>query len=470
MRNPLVLAVALAVVGLLTVPLAATAQGGFHRLPPGAIFLGEPLVVGAGETLEIGPGTYVTGPGRIEVWGSLLVNGTAAAPANLSVPVLLMGASESRVEHGRFFGVNATALTVQSGRLTLRDALFEANGRAILAGGNGIVEGDRVAFRDHVGEALYLQEAADVRVANSTFLGNGRAATVFSVARFHLNDSVLRGNGQHVVVDLGPWSGPAGEILLARNFFQAPETTPVAVPAILLRHDPPLVSGHGERTVHMEGNRIEGARVALRAEGRGLVVESRNDTLVDNEVGISIELATVRMRGATLGNVRDVDGGGRFDIDGVTYVRNGEALATAPSSRLAWLPWALGGGALLALVFTVALVPRLARRPAPPPPEEPVLVERAPPPAAPDLAVPMSPLERRILEDILAHPGTAQRAIADRLGYTRQALHYHVKKLEARGLVTKAAEGRETRCHVPVQVARALAARPATQTGSDERA
>jgi predicted transcriptional regulator len=75
-------------------------------------------------------------------------------------------------------------------------------------------------------------------------------------------------------------------------------------------------------------------------------------------------------------------------------------------------------------------------------------------------------MERRILDDVLAHAGTAQAAVAARLGLSRQALHYHVKKLEARGLLSKTPEGRETRCEVTPLGRAALAA---VQLGSEEK-
>lgn len=53
-------------------------------------------------------------------------------------------------------------------------------------------------------------------------------------------------------------------------------------------------------------------------------------------------------------------------------------------------------------------------------------------------------LERQIYDTILANPGSAQSHIAQRLGLSRQALHYHIKKLEKSGFITKVPSGRET--------------------------
>ena len=55
--------------------------------------------------------------------------------------------------------------------------------------------------------------------------------------------------------------------------------------------------------------------------------------------------------------------------------------------------------------------------------------------------------EREIYDDILAHPGSPQSEVAARLGLSRQALHYHIKKLETQGFISKVAQGRETLCY-----------------------
>lgn len=53
-------------------------------------------------------------------------------------------------------------------------------------------------------------------------------------------------------------------------------------------------------------------------------------------------------------------------------------------------------------------------------------------------------LERQIYETILANPGSAQSHLAQKLGLSRQALHYHIKKLEKSGFISKVPQGRET--------------------------
>ncbi|HVL49326.1 MAG TPA: winged helix-turn-helix transcriptional regulator [Candidatus Thermoplasmatota archaeon] len=56
-------------------------------------------------------------------------------------------------------------------------------------------------------------------------------------------------------------------------------------------------------------------------------------------------------------------------------------------------------------------------------------------------------IERDVFEDIAANPGSTQARIAERLGLSRQALHYHIKKLERMGYISKVAQGRETYCY-----------------------
>lgn len=84
--------------------------------------------------------------------------------------------------------------------------------------------------------------------------------------------------------------------------------------------------------------------------------------------------------------------------------------------------------------------------------------------APPDTGTPLRPQEVRVLRDLLQHPGTAQSAIAQRLGLSRQALHYHVKKLEARGLLTKVTKGRETHCYAREEAEPLVASAPPDDT------
>jgi hypothetical protein len=328
-------------------------------------------------------------------------------------------------------------------------------------------------FRDHAGEALYVEEGARVWLDNVSFTGNGRGITVYSTGGFRLNDSTFAGNTQHVVIDLFPWS-QLGETRLARNRFDPPTPTPARPPGILLRDAQALVQDSTQRTIHLESNRIEGAPIGLRAEGSGLVVLSTNDTLIDNAIGLSVQAATVRVTGGTFGNDRDIEGSGHITFDDVTYLRQGAVPPDAAVAGRTWVAWLVGGALFVLALGAFVLLRRSHRAPLDrSPPRTPASPLSPVPPLAPRslpfvaLEPPLTSVERRILEDIVAHPGTPQRAVADRLGTTRQALHYHVKKLEARGLVSKTVEGRETKCTVPLEVARQLVL---TQTGSHEKA
>lgn len=459
-------AVVLVLATLLTLPAAAQ-EGG--TLPAGPIYLTDTLTVEAGETLRIGPGTSLTGPGNITVWGALVVNGTPGAPAELSVPIRVLGNGSVDLRQARLWGVGSTALEVTNGSARLEQVLLEGNTRGAIVKGASRLSAEAVVFRDHAGEGLYVEERADVELTNATFSSNGRGATVYSATRFHATGGDFLANGQHVVVDLGPWSTASPDIAFDEVRFGAPAPTPARLPGILLRYDAPIVDDIAPRVVRLADNRIEGAAVGLRAEGQGLTVESVRDTYVDNVVGLSVQLATVRLDHATLGNTRDIEGSGRVTLEAVTYLGSSAQVAQPTAQPAGWAWWILGASAL-ALLGALVLAPRLRRPRASPPADPPPPPARAAEPPALDVHAPLSAAERRILEDILAHPQTPQRAVADRLGYTRQALHYHVKKLEARGLVLKTVEGRETRCTVPPGVASMLSSSPVTRTGSQEKA
>ncbi|MHB8605016.1 MAG: MarR family transcriptional regulator [Thermoplasmatota archaeon] len=77
--------------------------------------------------------------------------------------------------------------------------------------------------------------------------------------------------------------------------------------------------------------------------------------------------------------------------------------------------------------------------------------------------------ERGVLEAIAASPGMAQSELANRLGLSRQALHYHVKKLEKAGYVRKRAEGRETLCYATDAAKRVLDGDAGARTARPER-
>lgn len=85
-------------------------------------------------------------------------------------------------------------------------------------------------------------------------------------------------------------------------------------------------------------------------------------------------------------------------------------------------------------------------------------------------------VEREILNVIIATPGKPQSAIAADLGVSRQSLHYHIKKLESQGFITKVPRGRETlifakeEAVAAAKAADAAAAAPLPATGAQPAA
>ncbi len=64
----------------------------------------------------------------------------------------------------------------------------------------------------------------------------------------------------------------------------------------------------------------------------------------------------------------------------------------------------------------------------------------------PDPVEELAGMERRVFDTIREEPGLGQSDVARRVGTSRQAVHYHIKKLADRGLVRRQREGRRTRC------------------------
>jgi len=422
----------------------------------GAVYLDDVVVVAANDTLEWGPGVAITGPGHVEVWGSLVVEGDPAHRAEVAVPVLLLGNGTSRVEHARFWGSHGAAIAVSHGALEAHDVAFEANREGLVVANDSRVDLRDASFRGNAGPALVVQGSPRVSLSRGLVEANGRGIEVSSAASLLVEDSTLRGDAP--LVDVA-WDGGPLNASFARNDLSA-----------LQAGGGPLVAIHaasGEEpapALSFSGNRLHAATVGVLVEGPGPAFESRNDTLDANAVGLSLRGGTARLVGTTLGNVRDVEGSesGALTLDNVTYLR--AAAATVPQGAPAAFPWAtLGLGAvalaLAGLIVAQPLAKRRRARAAPPAPEAP----------APRSLPALTPQELRILRDLAAHPGSAQASAAARLGMTRQALHYHVKKLEARGLVVKEAQGRETRCRVPDDVAAGLPPPDAADTRSEEK-
>lgn len=423
----------------------------------GSVYVDDVVVVAPDATLTLGPGVQVTGPGRFEVWGSLVVAGTPASRAEVAVPVLLLGNGSSRFEHAHFYGAHDAAITVRNGSLDAHDVEVGASGMGLEAGPGSFVELRDVAFRDNAGAALRVQGAQNVAVSRSLFVNNGKGVSVAS-GRILVQDSTFHGDGTQVEV---AWTGGPMNASFARNDLAAQR--PTGGPLVVLR------GFDGAPSVQLTGNRVHGAAVGVLVAGPGPALESRNDTFDDNVVGLSLNRGVATLVGTRLGNTKDVEGATSADalrLDNVTFLRpQAQAVPVAAPAPFPWLaPLGLGAIVLVGVLAAVLAMP--ARRRAQELPE-PDPAPPAPPPA-PVVPIPaprVTPQELRVLQDVVANPGSAQAAVAQRLGMTRQALHYHVKKLEARGLLVKEAKGRETLCRVPPEVAAAL-----EDTRSEEKA
>lgn len=452
---------------LLTFPALVSASE-----PPlsGPFYLDYTLTVGPRETLTIGPGTSITGPGRIEVWGTLDVTGSPDRPAEIAVPILLLGNGTSTLTDARLWGVNTTALTLRHGNLTLLRVAFEGNSVGLDSTTPGRVSVRDALFRAHATQALRVTGASDVLVDNASF-EDGQAGLTLDInasAIAIVTNSTFERNAQHASVQLH--AAPA-DVRFERDMFGPPVAMNGTVAPALALRGPPIRDGIVRRITLANDSFLAGD-VALRVEGAGVAVESAHDRFLGNRVGVSLSNADITLRNDSFNSrERDIDGDATSAIrlEGVAFspVVAVPAATEAPGVTLS--PWALpvalvvlaSGGAALALRRKAPPAPALDDAPEP-------LKPRAPPPAI-ELPLRLKPLERRILEDIVANPGSAQSAVATRLGFSRQALHYHVKKLEARGLLTKAAHGRETRCFAAPGVDGALDVAPSTRLGSEEK-
>lgn len=423
---------------VLTVTLLMTgaAEAADSRLPPGPLYLDTPMVVGASETLTIGPDTVITGPGRIDVFGRLEVAGNDSARVDVSVPIRLLANATGNLSHVRLWGVEGAALLARNATLRLQDALLEANEDGVVLEG-GRADLDRVRLLSQSGAAL-RQESGALRVANATIVDNGRGILLRQGA-LTVADSSFSRNGAHLDVDARLEASRAGAVRLARNDLGPALGTNAG---IVLTGGP----GNGTRIVEMEENRIHDSLVGARVTGPGVALVSARDAWEGNAVGIVASNATVTLRDGVLRNGEDMQGG--------AFQLNGTKTAAPPAAPQSGPTWLLPVGAALTLVLAGAIWAsrlRLARRvpvrePAAPEPETP---QRAPPaPEPPTGELDFSAQERRILQAFARQPDAAQAAVAEALGLSRQALHYHVKKLEARGLLTKTLHGRETRCRV----------------------
>lgn len=459
---------ALLVLLVLTVPSAA--QAGNLELS-GSYPLTEDLVLGPGDTLTIHAGAFVSGPARILVSGVLIIDGSPTDRAEVTVPIVLAGNASSSLSNARLWGINSTALTIRGANVTLSGVAFEGNGVGLDASDVPRLVVRDSLFRAHASDAARVTGASDVLMENVSFEDGqlGLSLTLDDSSTVIIRDSNFERNAQHALVLLG--AGPA-DVRFERVTFGPPSAGAAgALPALTLRG--PAVPDGTPRRVTLTNDSFLAGDTALRVEGAGFLVESSFDKFVRNRIGVSLWGANVTLRNDSFHELEhDIEGAASSTLRIVDVVFTPSAVApvATESPAVGLAPWALP--VVLALVATGGAL-ALLRRKAPPMPSP--AAKPAPLPVLADLPASLRPLERRILEDLLATPGSAQSAVAFRLGLSRQALHYHVKKLEVRGLLTKTAHGRETKCFAAPGVAEALAAGgsspPAvTQQGSEEKA
>ncbi|HWH07676.1 MAG TPA: hypothetical protein VNX21_00655, partial [Candidatus Thermoplasmatota archaeon] len=261
---------------LLLLVLTVHATVGAAQQPlTGAIFVDPGLVVGEGETLVLGPGAVLTGPGRVTVRGTLEARGEPGAPVQLAVPVDLLNGSAT-LRHVRVWGVDGDALTVKGGRLVLEDALVEGNG---------------------VGLAVDAPEGATLDVRNATFRDHATAGATLA-GRFDaaLRNVTFAGNARHLA--LQPADGATLDAEEAT--FLAPTTR---APSLLVVADEGV-----HATVRTRRATFDGGDVAVRVEGAGARYVSEDDAFLRVRVGLSLdgaEAAVARARFET--TERDVD-------------------------------------------------------------------------------------------------------------------------------------------------------------------
>lgn len=427
-----------AAVALVVAAAVATAQ---PAPASGDLYLPAALVVGPDETLRLGPGAIVRGPGHIEVLGRLEAVGEPGHPVEIRVPVQLGGNATAELSQTRVVGVPGAALTVRGGALTLRDSTFGRNlvGLLVEPAGNATVAASNLTFSGHAAAAVRVVGAANVTLAGSSWTDNAvgvEADLAHEAWQVVVSDGTFQGNGEHVAVDLGDASAPALAIL-ERNVFAGEEGSVVV-------RGPDLPADAADRPrIALRDNRFEGALLGLLLRGDGYAVESRGDGFFGNRVAISAERAPLhleRTRFESLERDLDLSPGSR-----VTYDRVAFTPVSPPSGGLPLLP--VGVGVVLALAAATAAWRSRRSRAVP--------IDAAAEAAPSDVMPPedsrigaLSALELRILHDVAANPGTPQAAVAARLGLSRQALHYHVKKLASSGLLVKTPQGRVTECRV----------------------
>lgn len=411
------------VVGLLVVLALASTAAAQTRLS-GPLNVDPALIVEAHETLILDPGSVLTGNGSVLVHGRLELRGEPGSRVHVGVPIVVLGNGSVLLRHTRLADVAGTALELRGGAAQLLDVTFAGNGRGIATDPKNATTLDarRVVLREHAAEALLLLGPANATLSATSFTANG-ANIVMSPA-------------------------PGASLLLADSLL----ATPTRLDASL--HVRSTLAAGEAATLRTMNATLDGGDTGVRIEGPGMRYESADDDFLRLRLGVRLdegEATLVRARFESTPQETQVGPAARLTL---TDVRAAPAATLAPAPApaadlrvpaMAALALALVGGTSL-----VILLRRRGTRPHAP------AAGSTPAPEPPRQVGPLTPVERRVLEDVDAHPGTAQAAIAERLGMTRQALHYHVKKLEARGLLRKDAHGRETRCTLAPGVGDAL--------------
>lgn len=439
---------------VLLLVLLAGAVGAEDVPVRGTLTLDEDLVVDRGDALVLAPGTLVVGPGRLVVHGALRAEGTAAQPVRIATGVILDG-DPSVLVSTRLLGVDGAALTVHGAEVRLFEVAFDDVGTGLVAdGGSDVslrggrfrgatghpidVDGGRLRFEDVLFAAnarparLVASDGADLGLANATFAAEGLEIAAVGSGRVEVATSLFTGGaaGIRVVGD------GAAVVTSASNRF-------VGVPVAFAVDGDRVALSSG-------GDRFDGCRAAVQGDDRATVTEAtwlggctlRAATAVAAEgarypvavgVGLVVLLLVVGAGLAPAARrmfLKDLPPEGRARL---LAALGPDACSAREMARALGLP---AGGALRALEEAAGRGEAVrtesgdfAAVPAPPP-------ERGP-----------SPTERRILHEIQTRPGRAQSDIAESLGLSRQALHYHVKKLEKEGLVAKVVRGRETLCY-----------------------
>ena len=467
-------------IALLLLPLLASPAAAEGPFQEGAHDIPDTLVVGPDDTFVLGPGTSLAGRGSLEVHGRLEARGEPGWPVQVAIPIRLLSDKAHVVSHARLWGVNGTAVHVENGTLRLDDVLFEAGGTGLDLAGAAVAQGANVTFRAHADAGLSVGPQARADLSNVRFEDNGVGARVLPGGTLRLEAVRAAGNRLHLDAQVAPPAADGPRVLLLGADVGA--TGPGGTMGIRLRAAPGAVPSSAPGFM-LFGGRVHDAAVGLQATGPDLRVRVEGAAIEGNGVGLSLSQAAVELKDVRLGNARDVEGGetSQVVLENVTRLPGPEAAPAGAASTgaapwPAWVPWVAMASVLVvagAILWTARaprpaplVVPAPAVTPLPPVEDapDPGDAQEAPAPSPPPLAAAASGLgmqERRILADIVANPDTAQAAVGERLGLSRQAVHYHVKKLEAKGLIRKTTKGRETQCRAVEGAASVLAEPPA---------